>query len=214
MYDEYRRILSSLDPALYACAGCPTECRQIPAEGTECRFKVCEWKASETRSNVWYPTISSLCLVRECEELEEMCAWCKPSLTSCWSWRVGKELEGDQESGLCTLLSRCGVRPPPQPPLIAHDQASWMGKTVGSSLRSCIPGDSCCWAGYWVTMGRVTSPAPSVTLYHWRTQWWALLSNHCGKLGLVQETDWELLLHQLVDLDINCLRNLYSFPVT
>ena len=28
MYDEYRRklILSSLDPALYACAGCPTEC--------------------------------------------------------------------------------------------------------------------------------------------------------------------------------------------
>ena len=25
---------------------------------------------------------------------------------------MGKELEGDQESGLCTLLSRCGVRPP------------------------------------------------------------------------------------------------------
>ena len=42
-------------------------------------------------------------------------------------------------------------------------------------------------------------------------------SNHCGKLGLVQETDLELLLCRFVDLDINFLakfRNLYSFPVT
>ena len=44
-----------------------------------------------------------------------------------------------------------------------------------------------------------------------------LLANHCGELGLVQETDLELILCRLVDLDINFLakfRNLYSFPVT
>ena len=39
-----------------------------------------------------------------------------------------------------------------------------------------------------------------------------LLSNHCGELELVQETDLELLLHRLVDLTI--FRNLYSFSVT
>ena len=44
-----------------------------------------------------------------------------------------------------------------------------------------------------------------------------LLSNHCGELGLVQETDLEMLLCRFVDLDINFLakfRNLYSSPVT
>ena len=41
--------------------------------------------------------------------------------------------------------------------------------------------------------------------------------SHCGELGLAQETDLELILWRLVDLDINFLarfRNLYSFPVT
>ena len=35
-----------------------------------------------------------------------------------------------------------------------------------------------------------------------------LLSNHCGELGLAQETDLELLLCRFVDLDMNFYLNL------
>ena len=86
-----------------------------------------------------------------------------------------------------------------------------MGKTLGCGLRLWV----LAYQGAVVEEGKGNHPCPlcqcdiapleDSVMGH-------LLSNHCGELELVQETDLELLLHQLMDLTI--FRNLYSFSVT
>ena len=77
-------------------------------------------------------SISSLCLVRECRELEEMHVWfslhCQVAEGRI---DVGKEL-GDQESGLCTATGQIWSE---SPPYCTSGEASWMGKSLGCSLR-------------------------------------------------------------------------------
>ena len=83
--------------------------------------------------------VSSLCLVRECRELEEMCGVAfTDRLLKGELMCMGKELEGgDQESGSCTATGQMWSESPPH---CKSGEASWMGKTLGS----CIPGGSSC----------------------------------------------------------------------
>ena len=77
-------------------------------------------------------SISSLCLVRECRELEEMCgvAFTDRLLKGELMW--GKNLKEEiRRVGRAQLLDRCGLR---ALPYSTSGETSWMGKSLGCSL--------------------------------------------------------------------------------
>ena len=130
---------------------------------------------------------------------------------------MGKELEGgDQESGLCTAIGQMWSE---SRPYCTSGEASRMGKTLGCGLRLW----GLAYQGAPVVSrvlthhGKGNHPCPLCDIAPLEDSVMGhLLVNHCRELGLVQETDLELILCQLVELDINFLvkfRNLYSFPV-
>ena len=82
----------------------------VPAEGTECRFKVC---VSGRLVEAMCGSISSLCLVRECRELEEMCGVAFTDRLLKGELRWGKNLKEEIRRVDCAqLLDRCDLRAP------------------------------------------------------------------------------------------------------